>query len=461
MQTGKQIALMQNKKHRPAVFLLLLVLFSLSLNAQLNKVIIEKYYISDANDATDTTGSVLPANSTTYRIYIAMLPGYKLTKVFGNSQHQWKIASDSVFYNHTLDGQTFANNFNIVRYQEGTVPLDTWLALGQVSTLKPNGKTYYGTPKAEDRDGSLVGGKNNDGGSQGIAGGLLINNDTAAGIPLTTSDGLDTMASAPSGWSNYGILDAVSGNDSTIFGSIKKGKQFVSNNAFIFCDGITGVNRDSNQVLIAQLTTRGKISFALNVEMIDANNMTYRYVAKNGSDSLDAGVFESPYLTYPLPCGCTDPNYMEYSSAYGCPDSAACKTLAVLGCMDSLACNYNPQANVPVQSICCYPGYCNDRDISLVCPDLLVKELQNPLYFSMSPNPVSESLNIRLSYSSIKPLSCEIFDATGKLIFRNLSISVNASEPYPLSVSEYANGIYLLRLSTDEYSFSRLFVKTP
>ena len=48
------------------------VLSGVSAFAQLERVYIEKYYVSDANDATDTTGGILPAGSTTYRVYVDM-----------------------------------------------------------------------------------------------------------------------------------------------------------------------------------------------------------------------------------------------------------------------------------------------------------------------------------------------------------------------------------------------------
>jgi hypothetical protein len=83
---------------------------------QLEKVIIEKYYISDANDATDTTGGVLTAGSTTYRIYADMLPGSKLKKLFGDANHPFIIKSTAPFFNHSTDGQTFAKEFVKARY---------------------------------------------------------------------------------------------------------------------------------------------------------------------------------------------------------------------------------------------------------------------------------------------------------------------------------------------------------
>lgn len=47
--------------------------------AGLEGVIVEKYYVADANDAADEDGGTnLPAGSTTYRVFVDMLDGYKL-----------------------------------------------------------------------------------------------------------------------------------------------------------------------------------------------------------------------------------------------------------------------------------------------------------------------------------------------------------------------------------------------
>ena len=55
--------------------------------AQLEKVIIEKYYVSDANDATDVDGGGVPVGSTTYRIYLDLKPGTVLKRIYGDANH--------------------------------------------------------------------------------------------------------------------------------------------------------------------------------------------------------------------------------------------------------------------------------------------------------------------------------------------------------------------------------------
>src|SRR6185369_9896521 len=196
------------------------------------------------------TAGILEAGSKTYRIYIDLKPGFKLSEIYGDSSHALKFSSTAYFFNNRVDGQIFGKEFSKNRLQENTVALDSWLTLGQTTRL--SAKTNFGVLKDSDRDGSFIGGMNNDLG-------LLINADPLAGIPLTTADGMDTMLVAPTSWGDHGI------NDSTIFGSAIVDSQFVSYNAGLQNSGVTGVNPETNQVLVAQLTSKCDLSFELNV----------------------------------------------------------------------------------------------------------------------------------------------------------------------------------------------------
>ena len=167
------------------VFLFHCLLFLNDIQAQIENVIVETYYISDSNDATDTTGGFLEEGSITYRIYVDLLPNTRLRKIYGDSLHALKFSSTENFFNNKVDGESFGKDFSKNRLGENTVALDTWLTLGQVTRI--GSKTYFGVMKTIDDDGSFIGGINNDGGSAGIAGGLLINNSSAMGLPLFNS----------------------------------------------------------------------------------------------------------------------------------------------------------------------------------------------------------------------------------------------------------------------------------
>lgn len=432
------------------IFLLLLLL-PLSTHAQLEKVLVETYYVSDSIDATDTNGGYLKPGSVTYRIYVDLVAGSRLISLYGDTNHALKFASTDTFFNNIADGQTFAKEFSKNRYSEGTVALDTWITLGQ--TTRNGSKTYFGTPKNLDDDGSFIGGANNDGGSAGITTGLLTN--TASAIPLTTSDGMDTMSVVPSLWGDYGFLDISSGEDSTIFGSIVSGTSFTSYNAGLLNSGIGGVNTDSNMVLVAQLTTTGTISFEINLVVIDTAGNAINYVA-NDSILLGNEVL-SRYLKYPYSpvCGCADPTYLEYLPNRDCDENDSCKTIIVFGCMDTAACNYNAGANYHVQSLCCYPGYCNDRNLAVVCPQLQNERLQEN-EMTITPNPANEKLYININSKQPQTVFYEIADAFGRKVLEGRTRYGETT--HAVNCSEIIKGVYFIKV-TGSISWQSSFIK--
>ncbi len=435
--------------------ILLLLFLPLFMQAQIEKVIVETYYVSDINDATDTIGGILEIGSKTYRVYIDLVPGSKIKKLYGDANHALKFSSTANFFNNKADGQSFAKDFSKNRYKDNTVALDTWLTLGQVT--KTGAKTYFGVLKVDDNDGSFVGGANNDGGSAAIATGLLTNTDVAAGIPLITNDGIDTMITLPTNWGTSGIIDAISGDDSTIFGSVVAGTEFISNNVSVQNSGVAGVVPENNQVLIAQLTTLGEISFELNIEVIDTNGNTKKYVAN--ADTLLTNEFAFPNLKYPPACGCNDANYLEYSANYACGNTDSCHTLIVFGCTDPMACNYNPNANFPTPSLCCYPGACNDLDISLVCPHLSINELNTENLFLSYPNPAENTLSIEIFSGNPKTSLFVIYDYLGKIVFERRVNEISVPTKMDLNISDLNAGLYLLRLTTEKSTATKTFVK--
>ena len=417
----------------------------------IKKIIVETYYVSDSIDATDTTGGHLEAGSKTYRVYIQMKPGCMLQKLYGDYRHTLKFSSTENFFNNMDRGKTFAKDINKTSYNSNTAALDTWLTLGQ--TTKTSVKTYFGLLKSEDTDGSFIGGANNDGGSAGIPNGLLTNNDTLAGISLTVADGMDTLTHVPNNWSDNGIIDLISSVDSTIFGSAKTGKEFISNNAYLQNSGVTGVIPGNNEVLVAQLTTKGDISFELNVEVKETDGTVTKYVA-TGIDTLDEKLCS--YLKFPPDCGCMDPNYLEYKSSYICSISDSCKTRIVLGCMDPMACNYDPNANYNVQYLCCYPGICADRDISLVCPPLSNEILKKIHIF---PNPGTGQITIEAANLDFEETKYIIYNSYGKIeIEKNLG-SVSGSVSQDVNISKLPHGLYLVRLYNGNSVSNSTFLK--
>ena len=103
------------------------MIISSEMNAQIEKVIVEKYYISDEIDSTDLTGGKVDSGSVTYRIYVDLKPGNILKKIYGDVNHPAKFISTDDFYNHSADGQSFAKDFVKAKYTESTIALDSCL----------------------------------------------------------------------------------------------------------------------------------------------------------------------------------------------------------------------------------------------------------------------------------------------------------------------------------------------
>ena len=426
-------------------FLAILSCFFLSpVFSQIENVIVETYYISDSNDASDTTGGGIEIGSKTYRIYLDLLPGTRVKKIYGDENHPLIFSSTENFFNNKVDGQTFGKEFSKNRLQENTVALDSWLTLGQ--TTRNAAITYFGVLKQNDSNGSFIGGANNDGGSEAIADGLLSNTAIELGIPLTEKDGMDTAQNVPGAWGDYGFIDVLTEIDSTIFGSVISGNNFNSRNAGLLNSGVTGVDSLLNHVLVAQLTTKGEISFELNIEVEIPQLIgfqTVKYVA-NDSTLLEGEVL-SPLLKYPQECGCQDPNYLEYSSSYACNIQDSCQTLIVLGCMDPMACNFDANANFNIQELCCYVGLCNDLDLSILCPELKIEDvllLESTL--QVYPNPTQTSVTIKGSFIKGEKYQLEIFDFSGKRV-KSISFTNLDSGYTSIDFSGLPDGIYNLR----------------
>ena len=422
--------------------------------AQLEKVIIEKYYVSDANDATDVDGGGVPVGSTTYRIYLDLKPGTVLKRIYGDANHPFSISSSEVFFNNILDGQTFGKDFIKGRYLENTVALDTWLTLGQ--TAKQGTKYFYGILKDQDTDGSFVGGVNNDGGSALISTGLMINEDPTCGIPLTVADGMDTLNSAPNNWFNSGVLDFLSGADSTIFGSLVPQNSFESEIFELSCSGVQGTVADSNQVIIAQLTTLGELAFSINItveELVNGVPTVVNYVSQD--TLLGANEKYNPFLSYPYSCGCNNPNYLEYNSSFVCLEEGSCVTPIVFGCMDSLACNYDPAVNISVEALCCYPGSCAGRNIEEVCPSLMGNDFDVNVY----PNPTENNLTLSIISGLEGIWNYEIYSSYGSNMKSGSISTSDLNIVVPLETSELVPGIYQIKVSNGVMSKHQLFIK--
>ncbi len=247
-----------------ATLLFLLASF-LNVNAQngLEGVIVEKYYISNANDATmNGVGGVLPAGSVTYRIYVDLLPGYKFQAAYGIPNHELRLATTTSFFNNEDRGD-ITPAYSKSQASQNTVMLDSWLSAGAAC----NGN--FGILKTEDDNVANVINAN----------GILQNSDPAAGIPLTSRDGL--IAGSPETVTLVG-LDI----DAEVFNDISQAGNLFStyNGSWASLNGSVGPTT-ANKILIAQITTDGVFSFKLNIQIGTPTGNVQQYVAENPTGS--------------------------------------------------------------------------------------------------------------------------------------------------------------------------------
>lgn len=400
-------------------------------------VIVERYYVSDANDATDAIGGALVQGSVTYRVFIDLCDGCALRSVYADENHQLKIQSTAPFFNHLDRGRVYGHAITNGALDEGTVALDSWLAIGAASNQK------RAVMKEEDDDGSIVGGMNNDGGSAGVAGGLLVNADPSALPALTERDGLVPLQS---GSTALPLNFIVSGDDpEAVFGEVTTSGAFESNTFRMGCSGVVGATA-TNRVLVAQLTTAGELSFCLNVEVQTPAGEVLKFVCSDAillPDETANGL-----LVFPPQCGCTDPNFLEYDPSAGC-DDGSCQTTIVFGCLDTLACNYDAGANFNVPQLCCYgPGDCNGLDITLICADVGVDE-RGALHLSVGPNPFREELWLDYPAMHGSRVDLELYDAIGMRVFSERSTH-QEGQRHVMSLPPLACGVYFLMVSGPE-----------
>lgn len=423
------------------LFLSLVALPAIQLHGQneIENVLVETYYISDANDATDTTGGALAIGSRTYRVFLDLCSDCSLRAIYGDEDHQLSISSTAVIFNNRDRGRVYGHDINHNALDENTAGLDSWLAMGAGSNQRA------GIPKELDQDGSVIGGANNDGGSEMIPEGLLNNSDQTIGIPLIERDGLMPFDGVPALPPNFNMI----GEDpSSVFGDSTAAYSFTSNDVRIGCStpGVQGATPE-NLILIAQITTTGELTFKLNIEVERGDGSVVSFVSSD--DVIHPGETPNGLLSYPPVCGCTDPNFLEYEASAGC-DDGSCTTAIVYGCLDTLACNYSMDANFHVQELCCFgPDNCNGLDPSLICPGVGLSEYTSVSLFTIAPNPVADRFQLVIP-AGVDVERYVITDRLGRAIV-NGPLPEHGETSVWIDVTALDQALYLLHiLGSDE-----------
>jgi len=228
----------------------------------LEKIIVEKYYISNAADSVGSVG-VLPVGSVTYRVFVDMLPGYNFQMAYGNANHPLMIKTNTSFFNNEDRGSTNPT-YTKSQAKNNSVMLDSWLSVGAACVGN------FGILKSEDNGVANVINTN----------GILANADTSAGIPLTTQDGMIAVTGRTPG--TFGTIGDADSAIAVFDATSQAGNSFtISDGAWYCLAGVVGPDSATNKVLIAQLTTNGILTLQLNIQIGTPSGGVENYVANN------------------------------------------------------------------------------------------------------------------------------------------------------------------------------------
>jgi hypothetical protein len=358
----------------------------------LERIIVEKYYIANSADATQADveagtnlGSKLPAGSTTYRIYADMLPGYRLIQVYADVANGHKlIFRTSTYFFNSPNGDIYANG-NKSSISNKLLALDSYLTLGTVA------KDNFGIQKADD-DGVA----NNI--SSPNTGNVLLNTSSEMGVPLTTNDGMIAGTGAINAPSFAGI--------DVELGPISDGSNVVDSIVAIDGSIYTGVGAKGpvpadNRVLIAQLTTNGKLQFELNVLVQGGPNDVGEFFVANNPAAVDIN-------------------------------------------------GTNPEYTIPSLT---YP----DKTVNV---ETLTHKDYNEVLFDVYPNPAQDHVNIELTTAQANSKgSYTIFGVIGNVIVHKELNGINSNYKESIDISSFAKGLYTIQMNVNGVVSTKKIIK--
>ena len=259
------------------LYTICLFLLSGILSAQpgLQGIVVEPYYVTGKADASGFNSSgPIENGSVTYRIYVDLEPGYRFQAAYGSPDHPLEIASDRVFFNHNHSGNTHPNIIPERDLARDIVLLDSWVSAGAAA------ENHMGVPRKFDllvKDSYLK-----------FKTGFLENtvrlSDTDISpltVGLSDCDGLTRTETLP--------VTTIYNMDSLgwAMGSVSRAKRLYVENGAWACMGKGSFGADSligNHVLIAQITTAGKLDYKLNIMIGGPDGKSIQYVHSNPQD---------------------------------------------------------------------------------------------------------------------------------------------------------------------------------
>lgn len=236
---------------------------------------VEPYYVtSNADREAFNSSGALEEGAVTYRIYVDLEPGYRFQAAYGSPEHPLEISSDRVIFNHNHSGNTHPNIIPERDLARDIVLLDSWVTAGAAT------ENHLGIPRKYDflaqdgllrfKEGYL---ENTERLSDQDTGPLTIKLSDCDGLarteqlPVTTIYNMDSL-----GWA---------------MSSVSRANRLVVNNGAWACMGKGSVGADSlsgNHVLIAQVTTAGKLDYKLNIMIGTPEGKSIQYVYANPQD---------------------------------------------------------------------------------------------------------------------------------------------------------------------------------
>jgi hypothetical protein len=353
----------------------------------LEAIIVERYYVSDTLDFTDTDGGTLDTCSVTYRVFVDLKEGYRMQAVYGNERNLLKLETESVFFNNEDRGEISGDLINANYLGDNTVALDSWVSMG------PASNSHWGVLKAADTDGSIVGGENSDGGSEGIEGGILVYVNDVIGTAVSEADGL--LAGTVPTITSVGLnLD--------VFGDQNEGAVFETNGgAWAVLEGVVGPT-DENIILIGQFTTQGQFDFRMNIQ-----------------------------IGIPVELQCTHPDC-----------HTTIQYVAELHPLDA-------EPGVENDNKFVFDGLTFTSE-PLACDfDSSIDELSSNIEFSAYPNPTTGLVSLTVDQKVAQSIELQVFDAIGQLIKTINYGSVGTRFNAEVDLSAYPAGAYTLVVKTD------------
>lgn len=233
----------------------------------LKEVFVERYYTFSKNDFQNgnLTG-VTQKGLVAYRIYVELDSGYTLQGVFGSSTHPLNISSTKNFYNHPGIGNTHPDVIPDKSLKKNISILDSWITLGACAEsffaipLKYQTKVLPVAIQWE--SGYLENTKGRD---------SKFSFRDAPGMVYVGSDSLPQLTL-------FQIDEQLQG----LFASTSIKEIRVENGAWASMGkGVTAPKNFNNAILIAQLTTAGKLSYELNLLIGTPEGKSIKMVAAN------------------------------------------------------------------------------------------------------------------------------------------------------------------------------------